>query len=352
MKLKRIMLRWTFGAALALLLAMASPLRTAAQGAQGAAGGGSESPIPVITGDFSFQTKFEPGMQMVMPEFDPVVLVPLGRKFLVESEFDMALNLTRDQGQWGPAVVAHGVEYLQLDYVLGPHLTAVVGSFLTPFGIYRERLHPMWIRNLANEPMIFAINNNSSDGAMLRGSAQVTPGMNITYTAYYSVRMTNSQLSADRRAGGRASLFFPNKRVEVGVSYSKVLSDQRYSMAGADLTWTLKKIPFDIRAEVIHSATLGNGYWVEGAYRLNKLGSNAFLRNSELAARGEQYRVPKMPQTLIADLPTENTTRAALGWNYYLGNGVRFDASYGRNFAAGDNHSTWTVGMTYRFVFF
>src|SRR5260370_28343627 len=121
----------------------------------------------------------------------------------------------------------------------------------------------MWIRNLGNEHMIFAINNNSSDGAMLRGSAQVTPGMNITYTAYYSVRMTNSQLSADRRAGGRASLFFPNKRVEVGVSYSKVLSDQRYSMAGADLTLTLKKIPFYICAKGIPNATIGKGYFVE-----------------------------------------------------------------------------------------
>ena len=116
--------------------------------AQEAAQTPSESPIPVVTGDFSFHSTFEPGTRMIMPEFDPVVLVPLGRKFLVESEFDMSMNLTRDQGQWGPAVVDHGVEYLQLDYVLNPKLTIVAGRFLTPFGIYRERLHPMWIRDL------------------------------------------------------------------------------------------------------------------------------------------------------------------------------------------------------------
>jgi hypothetical protein len=319
--------------------------------AQEAAQTPSESPIPLITGDLSFQSTFEPGTRMIMPEFDPVVLVPLGRKFLIESEFDMSMNLTRDQGVWGPAVVDHGVEYLQLDYVLNPKLTVVVGRFLTPFGIYRERLHPMWIRDLADEPIIFSMNNNSSNGAMLRGTTQVTSGMNVTYAAYYSTPSNNSQFFADRRAGGRASLFFPNKRVEVGVSYSKVLN-QGYNMVGADLTWTLKKIPFDVRSEVIHSATLGSGYWVEGAYRLNKLGTNAFLRNSELAVRGEQYRVPKVTQTLITDLPTENTTRTTFGWNYYLHNGVRFDAAYGRNFADGANHNTWTVGLTYRFAFF
>jgi hypothetical protein len=97
---------------------------------------------------------------------------------------------------------------------------------------------------------------------------------------------------------------------------------------------------------------LGSGYWVEGAYRLNKLGANAFWRNSQLVVRAEQYRVPKVTQTLITNLPAENTTRVAFGWNYYLYNGVRFDASYGRNFAAGDSHDTWTVGLTYRFVSF
>ncbi len=44
-------------------------------------------PIPVVTGVFS-QSSFEPGTQEVSPEFDPILLVPLGSKFLVESEFE------------------------------------------------------------------------------------------------------------------------------------------------------------------------------------------------------------------------------------------------------------------------
>ncbi len=62
--------------------------------------------------------------------------------------------------------------------------------------------------------------------------------------------------------------------------------------------------------------------------------------------------MPTISQTLISDLPDRNTSRATLGWTYSLYNGVRFNASYGRNFATGENHNIWTVGLTYRFAAF
>jgi hypothetical protein len=339
----RTVLRTLFAVSVAL---------TSALHAQQTADAPSTSPVPVITGSFSFQSTFESGTQTLSPEFDPVLLLPLGRKVLIESEFDMSTDLTHSDGQWGPAVLDHGIEYLQLNYIVHPHLTITVGRFLTPFGIYRERLHPMWIRNLAGEPIIFAMNDNSSNGAMARGTARLTAGMNITYAAYYSAPTENSQLAADRRVGTRASLFFPNRRLEVGASFSQVLGDTRYQMLGADVTWNLKKVPLDLRAEVLRSAVLGSGYWVEGGYRMERLGRNAFFRNSLLALRGEQYRLPATSQTLISELPDQNTSRATLGWTYSLYNGVRFNASYGRNFARGDDHNIWTVGLSYRFADF
>lgn len=310
----------------------------------------SESAIPVITGDFSFQSTFGSGSQTLSPEFDPTLLVPLGGKLLIESEFDMSTDLTHSDGQWGPAVVDHGIEYLQLNYIAHPHLTLTMGRFLTPFGIYRERLHPMWIRNLADEPILFAMNDNSSNGAMARGTARLSAGMNMTYATYFSASTKNNQLSADRQGGTRASLVFPNKRFEVGVSFSRVLGDTRYNMLGTDVTWNLKRIPLDLRAEAIQTTILGKGYWAEAAYRLDKLGKNRFLRNSLLALRGEQYRVPTIGQTLLDELPGQNTSRATVGWTYSLYNGVRFNASYGRNFAQGDNHNICTLGLTYRFA--
>src|SRR5262249_37400885 len=140
---------------------------------------------PVITGNLSFQTTFEPGSQTISPEIDPVLLVPLGNKALIESEFDMFTDVTHSDGRWGPAVVEHGIEYLQLNYLAHPNLTLTFGRFLTPFGVYRERLHPLWIRNLAGEPIIFAMNDNSSNGAMARGTTQLSHTMNLTYATYF-----------------------------------------------------------------------------------------------------------------------------------------------------------------------
>ena len=311
---------------------------------------GKVIPIPVVTGFMAFQTEFAPGTQTLSPIFDPIVLVPIGHKLLIESEFEMQMDLTRDQSQWGPAVLDHSVEYLQLDYLLNSKLTLTAGRFLTPFGIYRERLHPNWIRDLAGEPMIFSMNDNSSNGAMLRGATQVARGVALTYAGYFSAAATTKLFEADRRAGSRASLFLPNKRVEIGVSYSRTLSNQRYNILGADLTWNLKKIPVDVKGEAIHSSLMGTGYWLESAYRLNRWRKNAFVRNSELVLRGEQYFVPGLAQTVIDELPTVNTTRATFGWNYYLHNGLRFNASYGRNFASGDSHNIWTAGVTFRFA--
>jgi hypothetical protein len=316
------------------------------------------SPIPVVTGFMAFQSSFSPGEKHINPVFDPILLVPLGSKLLVESEFEMNLDVVRSEGQWGPAAVDHSIEYLQLNYMAHPNLTITAGRFLTPFGIYRERIHPLWVRNLQDEPIIFAMNANSSNGAMLRGAARLNPEVNLTYATYYSAPTNWKLMPSDRRAGGRASLFLPNKRLEIGASFSRTLGDLRYNMVGGDVTWNLKTIPLDIRAEGLHNPTLGSGYWVEGAYRLNKLGGNALLRRSQVVLRGEQYFTPStIPMSnaavdMMSQLPDRDTKRIGLGWNYYLTNGIRLNASFGRNFALGENMNTWGAGITYRFATF
>jgi hypothetical protein len=128
-------------------------------------------------------------------------------------------------------------------------------------------------------------------------------------------------------------------------------------MVGGDLGWTPKRVPIDFRAEYEQTTELGKGYWVEAGYHLNRLGRNAFLRNSLVALRQEQYWAPSAievvaAQTLASGLPDRNTTAPTLGWTYTLYNGVRFDASYGHNFAHAENHNIWTAGLTYRFAIF
>lgn len=315
------------------------------------------SPAPVLTGVFGYQSTFTPGVQSVNPEIDPILLWPLGRKVLIESEFEARLDYQREDGIWGPAVVDYGIEYLQLDYLATPNLTVVAGRFLTAFNIYLERIHPIWIRNLATEPIIFALEETSSNGAMLRGAARVSSGMNITYAAYYSAPSQSKLFAAERQAGGRLSLVFPNARLEVGASFNRNLGNERHNMTGIDLTWIPKSIPLDIRVEGLRNPLDGRGYWVEVASRLGKLGSGALLRNSQVVARGEQFWVPKSSEHAMEEgdegehgLPDMNTTRLTVGWNFYFYEGFRFTALYGRNFAEGQRYGFWSVGATYRFA--
>jgi hypothetical protein len=317
---------------------------------------GPRSPIPVVTGFGGFQSNFSPGTQEVNPVFDPIVLIPLGQKVLVESEFEMNLDVLRQDGKWGNAVVDHSIEYLQANYIASPNLTVTVGRFLTPFGIYRERLHPLWIRNLQAEPILFSLNATSSNGAMLRGATHLTRSVDLTYTTYYSAASTKKLVQSDKQAGFRSSIVLPNRRIEVGASYNHTMGDSRHNMLGTDFTWNLKRIPLDIRSEALTSKEMGKSYWVEGAYRLNKLGRNVLLRNTQVVFRQEQYWLPKDPVAAMnvmsgmGGLPDMNTKRSTGGVNYYLTPSIRLNAAYGGNYAPGENSHTWNAGLTYRFA--
>jgi hypothetical protein len=310
-----------------------------------------KGPIPVITGSVSYQTNFSPGSTDVNPLIDPLILLPIGDKVLIQSEYEAQLDLVRDHGKLGPAVVDHGVEFLQADFLVHPNLTITVGRFLTPFGIYRERMDPRWTRTLQLTPILFPLNDNSSNGLQLHGSAHVTTGLDVTYATYYSVASTNTQLDSDRQTGFRSAIVLPGPRFEVGVSFSRVFGDNRHTLLGTDATWILRRVPLDIKAEFLRSKEAGKAYWIEAAYRLNQLGHNPLLRNSQVVFRQEQYWLPKDPLA-AADfgLPDVQTNRSTIGLNYYLQHGVRLNAAYDGNYALRENSHTWNVGLTYRFA--
>ena len=339
---------------LVLLTPIASTLH--AQALPDAPGAAEGSPIPVITGFMSYQTNLSPGTVDLNPEFDPTVLLPIGSKLLIQSEFDMSLDVTHDSGRWGPAYVDKSIEYLQTDYFAHPNLTLVVGRYMIPFGIYRERMHPLWIRDLQAEPISFTLNATSGNGAMLRGAAHLTPSVNVTYAGYYSAASTLKLMEADRQGGFRGSVLLPNRRIEVGVSYNRTMGSGAHSMLGADFTWNLKRIPLDIRSETLFSKEAGNTYWVEGAYRLSKLGTNPLLRNTQLVFRQEQYWMPSTSTSTstmsgtMGSLPDTNTKRSTAGMTYYLNPNLRLNAAYQGNYATSENSHTWNMGLTYRFA--
>src|SRR5262249_42076386 len=126
-----------------------------------------DSPVPILTGNAGYFTNVHGGQVTLVPEVNPVLLVPLRQRWLVESrdEFEGDFERKNENGPFGGQVEKE-LAYLQADYIANPHLTITAGRFLTPFGIYNERLYPIWIRSLQTEPLIFPISTGSSNGAM------------------------------------------------------------------------------------------------------------------------------------------------------------------------------------------
>ena len=136
-------------------------------------------------GAFSFVTA---GQNVIDTQISPVLLVPLGDRWLIESraEFEGEFQRPPDGGPYGGPVDKH-LDYAQIDYIANSYVTVTVGRFLTPFGIFNERLYPVWIRSLQPDPLILPINTAPSDGAMFRGGFPVSSKVNLNYAAYVSV---------------------------------------------------------------------------------------------------------------------------------------------------------------------
>jgi len=308
-------------------------------------------PVPLFTGSAGFLTSFDEGEAHLGPIVSPILLIPLKKRWLLETRATFESDMVQEPGLSGfHGKVAKAVDYAQLDFVANPYLTVTVGRFLTPFGIFNERLYPVWIRNLQTDPLILPIGigpSNASTGAMLRGGFKAHSQFNINYAVYFSALSTASPADSDRFAGGRAGIFVPHVRLEIGGSFQHLLQQERSNSFGFHAIWQAPALPLDIRAEYAHSKR-GSGYWVESAYRLSQL---AFLHNEmrrvQLVARMQRFIAGILPSD---PLPAANTKQFEFGLNYYFVDGLKGIGSYGRQFSADGNKNVWTLGLTYRFV--
>ncbi len=308
---------------------------------------------PLISGGVGFFTSTNGGNTTYVPTISPVLVAPLGQHLLVESRANLIeLFFPKPPGQSGYTSEPFlSLAYLQLDYLATSHLTVVGGEFLTPFGTYNERLTPIWISNFQDAPLITSLGTGtgSSVGGMLRGSAISTPKFSIDYAAYFSTESTNMQFNAERSTGGRVSIYLPEKRLELGTSYGRLLQGTQQNYFGAHAWWEPANTGFKLRSEYAHGAH-SQGYWVETDYRLSRFGGDqSLIGRLEPVFRWQQtFRNSPDPTD---GLPAADTQRTDFGLDYHLPHEVRINTSYARQFSSTGNHNVWETGIVYRFLF-
>lgn len=314
-----------------------------------------EKPVPIFTGSAGYFTNVTGGQTELVPIISPVLLLPLGDRWLVEARGEFKGEFERKNGN-GPygGQVEKEVDYVQVDYIANRYVTITAGRFLTPFGIYNERLYPVWIRSLQPTPLIFPIGTGSSDGIMLRGGFSASSKVNLNYAVYFSTLSTVNKLDSDRTTGGRLGFFLPGPRIEVGTSFQQLLQEERSRSVGFHFAWQPNAIPLNLRSEYAWSGEKGSGYWIEGAYRLSQVphGQRVF-RHLEIVGRGQQFFAGHLEEDDAEEygLPDINVRQGDFGLNYYLRDGLKATASYGRQFSSDGNFNLWTVGIAYRFAF-
>ncbi len=307
--------------------------------------------VPLISGGGGFFSSTAGGNTSYLPIVEPLLAAPIGSHVLFETRAALVESFF-PSGTGYDHAHAVGLTYLQGDYIASPHFTIVGGSFLVPFGTYNERLSPVWINNFQDGPLISSLglmSTGTSLGGMVRGSGISRRSYSIDYAGYYSTSSKNKQFNAERSSGGRTTLYLPERRLEIGISYNRLLQGIHENFYSGHLWWEPKDTAFRLRGEFArgHHA---QGYWLEADYRTQAFhGLDSWVGRIETLFR--------MQQTFRRDnfgkdgLPLTNIQRADFGLDYNLPHNTRIITSYSRQLAATGNENIWETGIVYRFLF-
>lgn len=171
---------------------------------------------------------------------NPLFLWKLGERILFETELE--LSLSSGGGGHGEEMAEQEaqtnveLEYAHASYLLNDYITLGAGKFLTPFGLFNERLHPTWINKLPDPPLPYrhhqGIAPMASLGAYVRGGA-ANQLAKFNYAFYLSngpalvtggddagtLDFNNfTDINNNKALGGRVGLL-PIPEVEIGGSF-------------------------------------------------------------------------------------------------------------------------------------
>ena len=307
--------------------------------------------VPVLSGGMGYVYNVNGGTSTLEPAIDPVLLIALGSHVLVESRTEFTGYFQRRNGNGDyTGQVFTNVDYAQADWLANTHAIVVAGKYITPFGIYAERLVPIWIATFQDVPLTYGIGTRTSGagvGGQVRGVVTQTNNYSVQYAAYFSAFSSVYQLEAARTTGFDTSVYLPKQHLEVGTSYQRFLQQRHINSEAVYVSWQPPQLPLDVKAEFDHSY-YGYGYWIQGAYTLSQIPvANSFFKRMELAGRLQQA----FPLNGGGNgVPTVNTKRPGLALNYYIKDNLRIVSSYERQLTSSKDANLWNIGFTYRFV--
>ncbi|MFY9939712.1 MAG: hypothetical protein WAK33_22710 [Silvibacterium sp.] len=308
--------------------------------------------VPALSVGLGYVENVNGGTPTLEPAIQPVLLLPLGSHILGEARGECVGAFERRNGNGDyTGQVFSDLDYAQLDWLADTHAIVVGGKFITPFGLYDERLVPIWIATFQDTPLTYEIGTQTSGfgvGGEVRGVVTQTDDFSVQYAAYFSAHSNVSQFPAARTTGFDTSIYFPARHLEVGTSYQRFLDDPRNVNNEAIYTsWQPPQIPLDIKAEYDHSY-YGQGYWIQAGYMLSQIPiATSFFKNLQVAGRMQQ----SFPDNGGGNgVPGVQTERPGIALNYYLRDNLRLISSYERNLTAHKDTNLWNVGFTYRFL--
>ncbi len=161
----------------------------------------------------------------------PIILWELSDRLLFETELEFALETEDGEGK-----TEVELDYAHASYILNDYVTLGAGKFLTPFGIFGERLHPAWINKLPDAPLAFGHHGGlvpmSSLGAYVRGGFPLGdakgnyafylsngPSLNVDGHGVGTLDFENfGDINNNKAFGGRVG-FLPFPEIEIGYSF-------------------------------------------------------------------------------------------------------------------------------------